>query len=193
MDDRVTAWFCDLYHWDITGDIAVTLTANTCLSANHAGPSVLIQTDDRMSCFRKSCKPSRGGYGEKWVKSEVSNTLNTFENTDIRTTLVICHEDKKLIALNDQVGVMNVSDKANTLGAQDHGHPPIICLEGNGIRPSHRGGGYSEEGKMFTLNTIERHAVCYPVISLQANAIDRNAKMNGCGWSEGGGKCFEMS
>lgn len=25
----------------------------------------------------------------------------------------------------------NVSDKANTLRAQDHGHPPVICLQGN--------------------------------------------------------------
>lgn len=46
----------------------------------------------------------------------------------------------------------------------------VIALEGNGARPSHQGGGYSEEGKMFTLNTIEHHAVCYavdPVICIQ--------------------------
>jgi len=70
--------------------------------------------------------------------------------------------DERLIVLNDQGGaVMSVSDKANCLRAQDHGHPPVICLEGNGARPSHQGGVCSEEGKMFTLNTIERHAVCY--------------------------------
>ena len=39
----------------------------------------------------------------------------------------------------------------------------VISLEGNGIRPSHLGSGYSEDGKMFTLNTIERHAVCYAI------------------------------
>lgn len=37
----------------------------------------------------------------------------------------------------------------------------VIAIEGNGARPSHRGGGYSEDGKMFTLNTIERHVVCF--------------------------------
>lgn len=41
----------------------------------------------------------------------------------------------------------------------------VISLEGNGSRPSHRGTGYSESGEMFTLNTIDRHAVCYPVDS----------------------------
>ncbi len=33
-------------------------------------------------------------------------------------------------------------------------------IEGNGARPSHKGDGYCESDKMYTLNTIERHAVC---------------------------------
>lgn len=37
----------------------------------------------------------------------------------------------------------------------------VIVLEGNGARPSHHGDGYLESDKMYTLNTIERHAVCY--------------------------------
>ena len=36
----------------------------------------------------------------------------------------------------------------------------IICLEGNGARPSHRGNGWSRE-PMFTLNSVEVHGVCY--------------------------------
>lgn len=39
--------------------------------------------------------------------------------------------------------------------------PSVISLEGNGARPSHLGTGWSQDGKMFTLNTIEKHAVCY--------------------------------
>jgi DNA (cytosine-5)-methyltransferase 1 len=38
---------------------------------------------------------------------------------------------------------------------------PIVCIEGTGSRPSHKGKGYTETEVMFTLNTIERHAVCY--------------------------------
>lgn len=35
-----------------------------------------------------------------------------------------------LLCLNDQGGsVMEVSDKAATLRAQDHGHPPVVCFE----------------------------------------------------------------
>ena len=36
---------------------------------------------------------------------------------------------------------------------------PIICLEGNGARPSHQGNGYSESDKMYTLTSGDHHAV----------------------------------
>lgn len=36
-------------------------------------------------------------------------------------------------------------------------------MEGNGGRPSHRGDGWSGEGKSYTLNTVERHAVAYGI------------------------------
>ena len=37
----------------------------------------------------------------------------------------------------------------------------IICLEGNGYRPSHKGDGWTVGGAMYTLNSTEVHAVCY--------------------------------
>lgn len=37
--------------------------------------------------------------------------------------------------------------------------PDVICLEGNGSRPSHRGNGYSVDGVMYTLNSVEVHCV----------------------------------
>ena len=39
----------------------------------------------------------------------------------------------------------------------------IICLEGNGYRPSHKGDGWIEGGAMYTLNSTEVHAVCYGI------------------------------
>ena len=39
----------------------------------------------------------------------------------------------------------------------------LVCLEGNGSRESHHGDGYVESNVMYTLNTVERHAVCIPV------------------------------
>ena len=35
-----------------------------------------------------------------------------------------------------------------------------VCIEGNGTRASHMGDGYKESDIMYTLNTVEKHAVC---------------------------------
>ena len=47
-----------------------------------------------------------------------------------------------------------------TLNTQDK-HAVTFAIEGNGQRGSHQGDGYAETDKMYTLNTIERHAVCF--------------------------------
>ena len=45
--------------------------------------------------------------------------------------------------------------------------PDVICLEGNGYRPSHKGDGWIVGGALYTLNSTEVHAVCYdPVLVL---------------------------
>lgn len=36
----------------------------------------------------------------------------------------------------------------------------VFCIEGNGTRDSHRGNGYKQSETMYTLNTVEQHAVC---------------------------------
>ena len=41
--------------------------------------------------------------------------------------------------------------------------PDIICLEGNGARPSHQGCGFSIGGVMYTLNSTEVHCVAYGI------------------------------
>jgi len=40
------------------------------------------------------------------------------------------------------------------------GDMAVVAVEGNGSRPSHRGDGYGGEVS-FTLNSVERHSVCY--------------------------------
>ena len=60
----------------------------------------------------------------------------------------------------------------------------VIALEGNGARPSHMGKGFSDDGTMYTLNTIEQHSVCYSVDCRNAClneelSITLQAKSNG--------------
>lgn len=54
----------------------------------------------------------------------------------------------------------------------------VICLEGNGSRDSHKGDGYKESETMYTLNTVEQHAVAYRKTSHAKSAED------GQGWTE---------
>jgi DNA (cytosine-5)-methyltransferase 1 len=42
-----------------------------------------------------------------------------------------------------------------------------VCIEGNGSRESHLGNGYSVSDTMYTLNTVEQHAVSYSVAEQQ--------------------------
>lgn len=44
----------------------------------------------------------------------------------------------------------------------------VVCLEGNGCRPSHKGDGWSIGGAMYTLNTTEVHCVAYSIHSFNS-------------------------
>ena len=61
---------------------------------------------------------------------------------------------------------------ANTLNNFDQGEAranelvvETVALEGNGQRPSHRGDGYAETDKSYTLNSTEVHGVAYPALT----------------------------
>ena len=68
-----------------------------------------------------------------------------------------------------QESFVNVADKISlTLRARDYKAPNAVCyeesvvaIEGNGMRPSHKGTGISDEGVSYTLNATEIHGVGY--------------------------------
>ena len=43
----------------------------------------------------------------------------------------------------------------------------MVCLEGNGSRPSHKGDGWIASEVMYTLNKTEVHSVCYDLFNQQ--------------------------
>ena len=49
--------------------------------------------------------------------------------------------------------------------------PNIVCIEGNGTRPSHKGAGWSIGGGMYTLNSTEVHCVAYGISGYDSNAM----------------------
>ena len=55
----------------------------------------------------------------------------------------------------------------------------VVCLEGNGSRESHKVDGYKESETMYTLNTVEQHAVCVGNGQLaQAKLSDKVGALN---------------
>jgi DNA (cytosine-5)-methyltransferase 1 len=114
----------------------------------------------------------RPAYGDK------SNCLNSRMGTGGNQVPVV-H------CLNDQGGsVMDVSDKAGTLRAQSHGHEPIVhTICGNIIgRENQNGGHQMGVGKdvSFTLNTVDRHAVCAIGIDQQGGKGQANYAIEKC-------------
>ena len=48
----------------------------------------------------------------------------------------------------------------------------VVCIEGNGTRPSHQGQGFAPpDSAMYTLNGTEVHAVCYRICSDASNSM----------------------
>lgn len=99
---------------------------------------------------------------ETWGETGVCNTLNTFDNGDVRTNeCVIC-------MATQQGGAEILEDKSPTITAaagMSGNNQPVICLQGNGIDRADTAGcngkGWTEDVS-YTLNTIDRHAVVYP-------------------------------
>lgn len=72
------------------------------------------------------------------------------------------HPADSRVNIDDSGKVQTLTSRMGTGG----GNVPMVmeptyAIEGNGSRPSHQGDGYSESDTMYTLNTIERHAVAY--------------------------------
>ena len=72
--------------------------------------------------------------------------------------------DKEPMCIQRRFSSVNVSENgiSPTLeaGAGEGGNNMPIVLEGNGTRESHKGPGYKESDVMYSLNTVEQHAVC---------------------------------
>lgn len=89
--------------------------------------------------------------------------------------LVPVDERSQVVAgLKEIADYLDADDKATVQRAIEM----LVCIEGNGARDSHRGNGYVESETMFTLNTVEQHAVAYRKTGHPTSAEE------GQGWAE---------
>ena len=59
-----------------------------------------------------------------------------------------------------EAGTSRTLDASPPNPNRNQGGIAVVCIEGNGTRPSHKGSGIKEDVS-FTLNGVERHSVCY--------------------------------
>jgi DNA (cytosine-5)-methyltransferase 1 len=85
-------------------------------------------------------------------------------------------QDEPICVGNGQLAQARLSDKVGTLNCMHDQQAVLVfnpepkstvCVEGNGSRESHKGDGYIESDTMYTLNTVEQHAVAYPVQTIE--------------------------
>jgi DNA (cytosine-5)-methyltransferase 1 len=101
-----------------------------------------------------------------------------FERESVSGHSETCREERKDSAGDVETCTTETSKCLNSWDVRGdsptHSGPSVVCLEGNGNRPSHKGNGYSESETMYTLNSTEKHAVCTkggsePTISSKAS------------------------
>jgi DNA (cytosine-5)-methyltransferase 1 len=103
----------------------------------------------------KSCNPNSG-----ICEMVISRTLDTGACSGNGGQVVVF--DGKQITSKDNRSNPQPGNSCHTL-LSDSADTSIICVEGNGARPSHKGSGVSQNGISFSLNTVERHAVSYGI------------------------------
>lgn len=115
------------------------------------------------------CVDKMGCKSEMVTEANVSNSL---DNADSKHPQVVCYgisayDSNAMKSSNPHSGIYEAKT-SRTLdlnggnpACNQGGMMVVIALEGNGSRPSHAGNGWAESKTMYTLNTIEQHAVCY--------------------------------
>lgn len=105
-------------------------------------------------CFQQNQREEVRNMGEK------TGALTAEAGMHNNNYLCYCMEGNTVDRTSSKNGRGWCKDVSPTLNTQDR-HAVVYALEGNGARPSHLGKGFSEDGTMYTLNTIETHSVCY--------------------------------
>ena len=151
----------------------------------------LFQPVQTVQCYSKSKRAQSTTDNETWVESETANTLNAFDIGDVRTTEAVVYALDRASFNQGQNAQFDfeVSDKGINSPLVAKGpsavayateEKPVICLQGNGIDRADTAGcngkGWREDVS-YTLNTMDRPAVCY--------SVDQGGGKSACNVTEG--------
>ena len=146
------------------------------------GKGALIQNDKSatLSCnndqtvfvpFRKGTRPHNKDEGQKWESSEIANTLNTFDTGEVAVKVYgICSDGSNSMHSDNPHSGIYEADTSRTLDGNggnpscNQGGMAVVALQGSMIdREDNNGpqGSGINDDICFTLNTADKHAVCY--------------------------------
>ena len=173
----------DVYNQTIDGDVAASLTA-ACGGTNTSGAKVLSflerdkDNNGQPIVFEPGTMSRVGGH----VYESIAGTVRANAGDNQQAVVYgICSDGSNSMKSDNPHSGIYEADTSRTLDMNggnpacnqggmmvvqkqgDDSVPKIICIEGNGSRDSHKGDGYRESETMYTLNTVEQHAVCCEV------------------------------
>lgn len=134
--------------------------------------SATLSTSNDQTVFVPNPSAFMGGQGSKArsiaYSEETSPTLRgeAGGNSVPMTVYGICSKNSNSMKSGNPHSGIYKAKTARTLDTsvpdpnKNAGGMAVVAVEGNGSRPSHRGDGYGGEVS-FTLNSVERHSVCY--------------------------------
>lgn len=137
--------------------------ANTLIGTDFKGAQCVFEP--KTLKIRSGCE---GGGKGPLIQDNKSATLSTSNDQTVFVPKVygICSKNSNSMKSSNPHSGIYEAETARTLDTsvpdpnKNAGGMAVVAVEGNGSRPSHRGDGYGGEVS-FTLNSVERHSVCY--------------------------------
>lgn len=148
-----------------TGPLEQSPTVSSTYGTGGNNQPFVLETPKTLK-IRSGCE---GGGKGALIQDDLSATLgcNNDQTLFVPKAYGICSKDSNSMKSDNPKSGFYEADTSRTLDANG-GNPAcnqggIVVVEGNGSRPSHKGDGYKESDVMYTLNTIEQHAVVYAI------------------------------
>lgn len=161
------------------GPINVAQTVMSTYGTGGNNQPFVVETPKTLK-IRSGCE---GGGKGALIQDDKSATLGCSNDQTVfvpKAYGISSFDSNAMKSANPKAGIYE-ADTARTLDLNG-GNPGcnqggIAVVEGNGSRPSHLGDGFREDGSMYTLNTVDRHAVAYGLDRASYNQ-GRNAKFD---------------
>ena len=148
-----------------TGPLDVAQTVLSTFGAGGNNQPLVVQIP-KMLKIRSGCE---GGGKGALIQENKSATLgcNNDQTLFVPKVYGICAKDSNAMKSDNPHSGFYEASTSRCLDGNG-GNPScnqggMAVIEGNGMRPSHKGDGYKESGVMYTLNATEQHGVAYGI------------------------------